>query len=168
MRTRLFSFLGIGLMVAGIGLLAPSFAAGELQGSGQAETQHRHGAAGQVAKESMMDRCEKMMAAHESMRESAAAADARLSGLVSEMNAATGTDKIDAVAAVVSEMVAQRKAMHTTMMAVQPGMMQHMTAHMASGMNAEGKGDMMESCPMMKMMKGAAAETEGKGGTHAH
>ena len=45
------------------------------------------------------------------MMEQMKANDAKLDELVAKMNAATGDAKVDAIAAVVTEMVAQRKAM---------------------------------------------------------
>lgn len=53
------------------------------------------------------------------------AADARLDRLVSEMNRATGARQIQAMAAVINEMVAQRKQMRAHMM--------HMMEMMDSG-----------------------------------
>lgn len=49
---------------------------------------------------------------HDQMMEQMKAGDAKLDALVTEMNAAKGEAKIDAVAAVVSELVAQQKTMH--------------------------------------------------------
>lgn len=95
----------------------------------------------------MAAKCQAMMAEHGKMMADTKAADARLDGLVAAMNAATGQPKIDATAAVVSEMVAQRKAMRDGMMTMQSDMMAHMMEHMQ-----EGK-DSMAMCPMMKMMK---------------
>jgi hypothetical protein len=78
-------------------------------------------------------------------------------------NAAKGSKEVDAMekpmAAVINELVTQRKAMHSMMMEMQPEMMSHMMHHMKmkdmKGMHG-GKG-MME-CPMMKMDK--APETK--------
>ena len=52
------------------------------------------------------------------------AAQKRLDDLVSQMNAATGAEKVDRIAAVVTEMVAMHKRMSSMMM--QGGMMQMM------------------------------------------
>jgi uncharacterized coiled-coil protein SlyX len=54
------------------------------------------------------------------------AADARLDKLVTEMNRATGAKKVEAMAAVINEMVAQRKQMraHMREMMESNGMMQ--------------------------------------------
>ncbi len=90
-----------------------------------------------------------MMAHHKEMMAKMEAADARLDGLVKTMNAATGSKKTNAVAAVINELVAQRKQMRDDMMAMQPEMMKHMMEHMAMGM-MKGMEDSMAKCPMMK------------------
>jgi hypothetical protein len=64
------------------------------------------------------------------------------------MNAASGPGKVDAIAAVVSEMVAQRLTMRDGMMKMEHGMMTHMMEHMQAGK------DTMASGPMMKSMGG--------------
>lgn len=83
---------------------------------------------------------EAMMARHHEMMARMEAMDAKLDDLVKKMDAARGSKKADAVAAVVSELVRQRKEMREHMSAMQPEM----------------KHDMMD-CPMMKHMKGAPA-----------
>jgi hypothetical protein len=88
--------------------------------------------------------CQEMMGMRQSMRAEQASADAKLNDLVAKMNAASGEKKVDAIAAVVGEMVAQRKARHDKM------------AAMHSKMKAA-----MADCPMMH--KGAGpAEPEKK------
>ena len=99
--------------------------------------------------EKMMD--ESMMAHHKEMMAKMEAMDARLDELVKTMNAATGTKKTNAVAAVVNELVAQRKQMREQMMSMQPEMMKHMMAHMRMGM-MKGMEDSMAKCPMMESM----------------
>jgi hypothetical protein len=116
---------------------------------------HQHPAAAQakpaagIAKPAagMEAKCQAMMTEHEKMMAQTTAADARLDGLVATMNAATGQPKVDATAAVVSEVVAQRKAMREGMMSMEMDMMSHMMEHMQAGK------DSMATCPMMKMMK---------------
>ena len=56
-----------------------------------------------------------MMKMHEQMMAEMKAADARLDALVKDMNAATGDAKVNAVAAVVTELVRQQKSMHDHM-----------------------------------------------------
>ena len=92
----------------------------------------------------MAEKCKAMMAEHDKMAADMKAADARLDGLVAKMNSATASEKVAAIAVVVTEIVAQRHAMRDGMMKMQQGMMSHMMEHMA-----EGK-DSMSMCPMMK------------------
>jgi septal ring factor EnvC (AmiA/AmiB activator) len=89
--------------------------------------------------------CQAMMAEHNKMMAEVKAADERLDGLVARMTEASGQAKVDATAAVVSEIVAQRKTMRERMMKMQEGTMSHMMAHMQAGK------DSMAMCPMMKM-----------------
>lgn len=66
---------------------------------------------------------------HEKMDAEMKAQNAELDKLVAAMNSATGEKKVDAIAAVVSKLVEQRKAMHEKMGAMhkkmQGGMMKH-------------------------------------------
>lgn len=94
----------------------------------------------------MMDKCKAMMAEREKMMAELTAADQRLDGLVAKMNAASGQEKTDATAAVVTEMVAQRKSMRERMMNMQQRMMAHMGEHMQAGKES------MATCPIMKGM----------------
>src|SRR5262245_42134369 len=55
------------------------------------------------------DRHEQMKAMHEQLMGRLDAMDAKIDGLVAAMNAARGDAKVDATAAVVTELVAQRK-----------------------------------------------------------
>lgn len=89
--------------------------------------------------------CEQMMAAHQKMMGEMKSMTARLDDLVQKMNAATGQAKVDATAAVVSEMVTQRKAMVERMENMHGMEMQHMGEHMMAG-SPEG----MAKCPMMQ------------------
>jgi hypothetical protein len=65
----------------------------------------------------------KMSEMHQKMEAEMKAQDAELDKLVADMNAATGDKKVDAIAAVVSKMVEQRKAMHEKMAVMHMGMM---------------------------------------------
>ena len=109
-----------------------------------------HGAPGAHTDADMKADCEAMKAKHKAMAEQMKAQDATLDALVAEMNAAKTSKAPDAMekpmAAVLNELVAQRKATHSMMMEMQPEMMAHMGRHM--GMHA-AKGTM--ECPMMKM-----------------
>jgi hypothetical protein len=96
----------------------------------------------------MAAKCQAMMADQEKMTTEMKAADQRLDSLVGKMNLASGTEKADATAAVVSEMVTQRRTMRDGMMKMEHGMMGHMMEHMQAGK------DSMAMCPMMKPMGG--------------
>jgi hypothetical protein len=96
----------------------------------------------------MAAKCQAMMADQQKMMADIQAADRRLDDLVGKMNAASGMEKADATAAVVNEMVTQRRAMRDGMMKMQHEMMAHMMEHMQAGR------DSMAMCPMMKQMSG--------------
>ena len=96
----------------------------------------------------MAAKCQAMMAGREKMMADMKAADQRLESLVANMNTAAGAEKTTATAAVVTEMVAQRRTTGDGMMKMQEGTMAHMMEHMQ-----EGK-DSMAMCPMMKPMGG--------------
>jgi hypothetical protein len=111
--------------------------------AGQQAGQHEQHA--QHAQKPGMAACQEMMAQHQKMMDEMKAMDARLDGLVQTMNTAQGQAKVDATAAVVTELVQQRKTMHERMMTMHHGMMGHMMGHMAEGKES------MAACPMMKM-----------------
>ena len=92
----------------------------------------------------MAKKCQAMMAGHDKMTADMKAADQKLDALVTTMNNAAPSDKPAATALVVTEIVAQRHAIHAGMMNMHQGMMGHMMEHMG-----EGK-DSMAMCPMMK------------------
>ena len=96
----------------------------------------------------MAAKCQAMLADREKMMTEMKAADQRLEDLVAKMNAASGMEKADATAAVVNEMVTQRRTMRDGMMKMEGGMMGHMMEHMQAGK------DSMAKCPMMKQMGG--------------
>jgi hypothetical protein len=96
----------------------------------------------------MAAKCQAMMAARDKMMTEMKAADDRLDDLVARMNAASGMEKAEATAAVVNEMVTQRRTMRDGMMKMEGGMMGHMMEHMQAGK------DSMAMCPMMKQMGG--------------
>lgn len=93
--------------------------------------------------------CQAMMAKKQEMQDKLQAMDAALDKLVAEMNAAKGSKEVDAMekpmAAVINELVAQRKASRSMMMEMQPAMMAHMLHHM----HVHGTKGAME-CPMLK------------------
>lgn len=120
-------------------LLQTGIDAGALQ-----DPKHEHQPVTAAQGADISAKCQTMMAAHERMMADMQAADQRLDALVAKMNAASGQEKVDAVAAVVSEMVAQRKTIRDTMMKMHEGMMSHMMEHMQAGKES------MAMCPMMR------------------
>ncbi|MGC1479118.1 MAG: hypothetical protein WA771_01330 [Chthoniobacterales bacterium] len=56
-----------------------------------------------------------LMPTHVMMQEMQATQDAEIDKLLAEMNAATGEEKVEALAAVVNKLFEQRKAMHAKM-----------------------------------------------------
>jgi hypothetical protein len=122
----------------------PSVAGQMPQGPPKAATAKAKPQAGMAT--DMAARCQAMMADHEKMMTEIKAADQRLDDLVAKMNAASGTEKAGATAAVVNELVTQRRTMRDGMMKMEGGMMGHMMEHMQAGK------DSMAMCPMMKQM----------------
>jgi Skp family chaperone for outer membrane proteins len=110
---------------------------------------HKANAAKTTHDADMKAECEAMMAKKQEMQDKLQAMDATLDKLVAEMNAAKGSKEVDALekpmAAVINELVAQRKALRSMMMEMQPTMMAHMIHHM----HMHGTKGAME-CPMMK------------------
>ena len=107
----------------------------------------KHTAAKTDLDASMKAECQAMMDKKQQMKAKVQANDTALDKLVAQMNAAKGSEeKVRSMAAVLNELVAQRKASHAMMMEMQPEMMAHMMRHM--DMHAT-KGAM--ECPMMKM-----------------
>jgi hypothetical protein len=113
----------LGFLFAAHGFAQQSSPAQESQAAGGVATSaptpnehaaHQHGKSHDTAgakggHEHMQDHCDQMMAEMKAM-------DARLTEKVAVMNAAAGNDKIEAMAAVVNELVAQRKTMQEHMM----------------------------------------------------
>ncbi len=102
-----------------------------------------------------------MMAKRQEMRDKVRAMDAKLDQLVAEMNAALKSDRRDALekpmAAVINELVAERKESRSMMMEMQPAMMMHMTRYM----HMQGAKDAMD-CPMMRMDGDSEPESQEK------
>ena len=111
--------------------------------------QHEHPAPAAGAKQDMSAQCHAMMAQHDKMMTEMKAADQRVDGLVAKMTSASGQAKVDATAAVVSELVMLRKAERDRMMQMHHEMMSHMSQHMQAGGH-----ESMANCPMMKNMGG--------------
>lgn len=128
--------LSIGLLLQTSPLIVP------LHAQGQPRT---------ASEQQMMERCKQAMAEHQQMMSRMKTADAELDKLVSRMNAAIGNEKVDATAAVVTEIVKQRQTMHTQMMQMHEHMMAHMSEHMQMA-DMQAMQRSMQACPMMKGM----------------
>jgi len=111
---------------------------------------HKDSAAAAKHDADMKAECQAVMAKRQEMQDKLQAMDATLDKLVAEMNAAKGSKEVDALekpmAAVLNELVAQRKVFRSMMMEMQPAMMAHMMHHVHGP-----KGPM--DCPMMKTGK---------------
>jgi methyl coenzyme M reductase alpha subunit len=99
-------------------------------------------------KPAMMPECAAMMQQHDAMQRHMTEMDVKLQTLVDQMNKAKGPARVDSMAAVITELVAQRAMMQKQMADMQPMMMEHMMEHMKSG--ATEMADSMADCPMMK------------------
>jgi hypothetical protein len=161
MKTRHLRFLIPGIFAATALALAPSAGAqtpppppGPTPAATSPHTASIHGhhkarAAKATHDADMKAECQAMMAKKQEMHDKLQAMDGTLDKLVAEMNAAKGSKEVDALekpmAAVINELVTQRKASRSMMMEMQPAMMAHMTHHM----QMHGAKSAME-CPMMK------------------
>lgn len=126
--------------------------------------QHEHHAMSQQEgapeQGTMMAMCQEMMSKRQQMMEKRQAMDEKLAELLDAVQSASGDAKVEAIEAVVEELVAQRRAMGSMMMEHHKAMMAHMMRHMDVGG--------MEMCPMMKgmMSKGESPETEAEHSEH--
>lgn len=103
-----------------------------------------------------MERSEDWQTRHEKMAAAIKAMDARLDEKVAAMNAAKGEQKIEAMAAVINELVAQRKEMKATFGPMHHGMKCPMMGQ---------SGGMPPDCPMMKHHGVMPPDTPKKEGT---
>jgi len=116
------TMLAVGLVAS----LAPVAAAGE-QGKGM----QRHGGMGEMPHRGMM--MEGAAERHEAMMERMRTHQEKLDELVAAMEAAEGQDKVEAIAAVVEELVTQRKARMARMQEMHERMMDQMREGEESG-----------------------------------
>lgn len=117
--------------------------------TGHDKGHHKGSAAKAKHAADMKTECQAMMDKKREMQDKLQAMDTTLDKLVAEMNAAKGSKEVDGLekpmAAVLNELVAQRKALRSMMMEMQHGTM----AHTAHHMHMHGAKGAME-CPMMK------------------
>lgn len=123
------------------------------------DVHHRSVAVDAKREAEMKAECAAMATRRQEMQDKVAAMDAKLDKLVLEMNATKDSKAVDAMekpmAALLTELVAQRKEMHSMMVEMQPAMMDHMMRHghmagMRSGVD----------CPMMKIGQGTAPKPD--------
>lgn len=111
----------------------------------------------------MKAECQAMMAKKKAIEDQRQVMDATLDKLVAEMNAAKGPKEVGAmelaIAAVINELVAQRKASRSLDHEKEPTMMAHMGHHMDKHGKKGGMAGAMD-CPMMKAHHDHAAEAE--------
>jgi hypothetical protein len=161
--TGLSAALALTLVVGAGAQMTPPASAPPAAKTPQAAPIQGQGAPGAPHDAAMKADCEAMMAKHRAMAEKMKAQDATLDALVAEMNAAKTSKAPDAMekpmAAVLGELVAQRKAQRAMMMEMQPEMMGHMSRHMGMKMHGEMAG---MDCPMMKADAAAPMAMEKK------
>jgi len=97
----------------------------------------------------MMPADRTLMAQRRQMMSTMNAADSKLDELVGRMKAARGSARLDAMAAVISELASEQEQAGRQMLAMEPQMMQHMLAHMQSGTMA-GTMKSMQACPLVQ------------------
>lgn len=112
--------------------------------AGHSHGSHHHGKQGDTG--STKGPHQHMQGHHEQRMAEMKAMDSRLAEKVAAMNAASGHDKIEPMAAVINELAAQRTAMREHMMSHRCGMKCGMKGQMA-GAHEQGTSP---DCPMMK------------------
>jgi len=143
-------------LAAGVGAQTPpaSPPAADTPQAAPMSGHHKHAAAAAKPAADMKAECEAMMAKKREMQDKVEAMDATLDKLVADMNAALGSKAADALekpmAAVINELVAQRKATRAMKAEMESEMMAHMMKHMEMAGTKAGK-KRMADCPMMKM-----------------
>ena len=123
----------IASLAALLALSAPLFAQAMPMASPAGPTKPMPGTSG-MGKMGGMGGMGKMGDMMQKMQADTKAMDDELDGLVATMNQATGSDKMDAMAAVITKMAQQRKIMDQKMAAMQKSMMPGMMGGMGSGM----------------------------------
>lgn len=110
-RLMFFALIVTAVMLMPFGSFAQQQEAQTSAAPAQTEMQHKHRHGSHDPE--MIEHHKKMMAEHEEMMKQM---DARMQEKVDAMNAAKGDQKVEAMAAVINEMVAQRKQMREFMM----------------------------------------------------
>ncbi len=100
----------------------------------------------EMAKGKMMEGCQEMKAAKQSLKRDMKVQDDALTEQLAAMNRAPESAKMGLLAAVVTKMAEQRITMDARKAKMEEEMMKHMMQHMQMGK------DSMAQCPMMKDM----------------
>ena len=116
-----------------------------------AEEQQRAGTSPPAPESGAMD-CTGMMASHAPTMADMKAMDALLDQKLAAMKEASGDARIEAMAAVINELVSQRRATRDQMPGAQCDMARH------SGAAGSPQQDSMSECPMMKDMGGSRSK----------
>jgi hypothetical protein len=104
-----------------------------------------------------IERCRRMVAEHDRMMSKMKEMDDRLKERMAAMQAAQGDEKINAMAAVVDELVRQHDEMRARMMAMQQKGTKPMMSGQMGRRGMMGRGcPMCPMCPMMQEMGGSA------------
>jgi hypothetical protein len=142
------------MMMASVFVFLPVYAIAQ-QGAASPSSPHEHPAATEGKMDAgMMEKHKEWQAQHEKMIAEMNAMDARLDEKLAAMNAAKGDQKVEAMAAVINELVTQRKAMRENCGAMH---------HRMKGPMMGQRGPM--DCPMMKHHGGMQADTPKKEGS---
>jgi len=104
------------------------------------------------------ERCAAMKKMCDEMASKQKDADVRLERLVATMNDASGSTKVDAMAAVISELVIQRAEHRTHTMHAEAAMKEHLMHHVMASAPGEMANRMKRGVDECSMMKGRAGE----------
>ena len=132
MRTKYYGFRNFAL----------SIAAGAFLFVGQSALAQVAGDNASKQMKDMPQQCQAMMAKKNERMAKMQEADTQLQQKLATMNKAQGQAKVDAMAAILTQMVNQRAEMREQMMSMSDDGMKHMMGHM-------GNQDAMKNCPMM-------------------
>ncbi len=137
------SFIRIGAMLALILLNAIGATA---QPGPKGETKPNPTKGMEMAKGKMMEGCQEMKAAKQSLKQDVQSQNDALTEQLAAMNRAPASEKMGLMAAVVTKMAEQRMTMEARKATMEEEMMKHMMQHMQMGKES------MSQCPMMKDM----------------
>ena len=106
----------------------------------------------------MPDSCAAMTKMCDEMMAKQTKSDADLDRLLAAMNSASGSARVDAMAALINELVTRRADDRNDMMHMAPAMQRHMMQHMMASAPADMHETMMQAMDECPMMHDPAAE----------